>query len=78
MHKKQEMKEITDFVEKYREKNGITPTPGSKYEPSCEHSGEGYNLLYCQLINTVNYEWEGWLYKDDEIRQLVLQEVKAS
>lgn len=76
MSKKKEMKEITDYIDKYRKRNSIIPTHGHKPEPSCIAQGEGYNLLYCQLINTVDSEWKDDLYRDNEIRKLVLKEVR--
>lgn len=70
-----EMKIIYDFVEVYRKKQGIVPTPGRKIELSCEAFGEGYNLLYRQLILTTN-GLDGWLeVKNSEVRKLVLDQI---
>lgn len=71
-----EMKIIEDFVDKYRAKKGIVPTLGIKPEPSCIAFGEGHNLLYVQLINTIN-GYGGWLeLKDAEVRELVLKQIE--
>lgn len=71
-----EMKTITDFVEKYRKEKKITPTPGIKFELSCTAFGEGYNLLYTQLVYTTNGYGSWQELKDEEVRKLVLDQIK--
>ena len=50
-----DMERITAFVEVVRKQDNCgRPTPGTKYEFSCEAFGEGYNQLYRQLATTIN------------------------
>lgn len=72
-----EMQIIVDFVEQYRTKHKVTTTFGEKSELSCLAFGEGHNLLYAQLIPTVNDSgyWQQ-LEKDPEIRKLVLEQIE--
>ena len=70
-----EMKTIVDFVEDYRKKHNIVPIRGRKIEMSGIAFGEGYNLLYCQLILTNNdYSWSE--LEDLDVRKLVLDQIK--
>jgi len=78
MGKAEELEEIVNFVEAYRAKNGVKPTYEIKCEPSCEAFGEGHNLLYCQLIPTVNGDGCWKEIEDSGIRKLVLEEIKKS
>ena len=69
------MKTITDYVTAYRSKHDIQPTPGRKHELSCIQFGEGYNLLYRQLITT-DENCGGWLeLNSPEVRTLVLEQI---
>jgi len=74
---KKETRKIIDFVRMYRKKHGITPTPGYKSELSCIAVGEGRNLLFRQLILTVEGD-AAWLsLEDPQIRKIVLDEIAA-
>ena len=73
-----ELQIITEYVEEYRVRYHITPTSGVKSELSCLAFGEGYNLLYCQLITTLNGGGYWSCMHDQEIRQLVLDEITKS
>ena len=74
-NKEAEMKTITDYVAAYRTKYNIEPTPGRKHELSCVHFGEGYNLLYRQLVLTDNGD-SGWLeLNSPEVRAIVLEQI---
>lgn len=67
---------IRDFVHEYRNKYHILPTSGRKLELSGIAFGEGYNLLYRQLILTNDGE-DGWKELDNsEVRILVLEQIK--
>ncbi|MEK6900079.1 MAG: hypothetical protein AABX05_03060 [Nanoarchaeota archaeon] len=67
---------ITDYVRTYRIEQNINPTPGEKFEFSCTAFGEGYHLLYRQLMLTTEGTGYWPLVSDDpEIRQLVLDEI---
>lgn len=72
-----EMQIITGYVEQYRRDYAITPTFGVKPEFSCFAFGEGYNLLYTQLIPTVTGSgyWQQ-VEKDPEILKLVLEQIE--
>jgi hypothetical protein len=73
-----EIEFIKKFVEEYREKNNIIPDTKNKLELSCEHFGEGYNLLYRGLILTKE-DYGAWQeISDDEIRGLVIEEILKS
>ncbi|OGG44822.1 hypothetical protein A2673_02190 [Candidatus Kaiserbacteria bacterium RIFCSPHIGHO2_01_FULL_50_13] len=74
---KREMKEIEDFVHQYRREYDIVPTPGCKSELSCIAFGEGWNLLFRQLITTKDGDgdWPSLQYAD--IRAIVLREIRA-
>lgn len=77
--KEKKIKQIIAWVRKYRKENDITPTPGLKYELSCEAFGEGHNLLFRQLVTTPIGK-NGWheIYGDEsgEVIELVLEEMK--
>ncbi|MBS3107999.1 hypothetical protein J4468_03735, partial [Candidatus Woesearchaeota archaeon] len=65
--KADEIKFIEDFVNQYRTDYNIAPTPGYKFELSCYAFGEFYNLLYRQLVLTINGD-AGWKeIENDEI-----------
>ena len=67
---------IRDYIHTYREKRGIEPTPGAKFELSCEAFGEGWNLLN-QLIFT--NDGDGYwplIESDPENRKLVLDYIE--
>lgn len=70
-----EMQRITSYVHNYRKANNIQPTHGSKMELSCYAFGEGHNLLYRQLIPTIDNDgcWDE--LDDPVIRRLVLDEI---
>jgi hypothetical protein len=74
--KNEELALILDFVERYRRENNIAPSRGRKFELSCEAFGEGYNLLYRQLIPTIEGSggWEE--IEDEKVRQEVLNQIK--
>jgi hypothetical protein len=73
---KRDLELIVEFVREYRANAGITPTPGIKPELSCIAFGEGYNLLYRQLVTTFEGEG-GWNELDcPEIRELVLRQIQ--
>ena len=50
----QELDAIRQYVHNYRKAHGVVPTYGRKPELSCIIHGEGHNLLYRQLIPTVD------------------------
>jgi len=71
-----EIARIIAFVEDYRTRYNIIPTNGYKPELSCYAFGEFYNLLYRQLVLTINGD-AGWKeIENDEIRKGVLEEIK--
>ena len=72
-----EMKTISDFVSWYRDKEGITPKLGSRFEFSCEAHGEGWTILYIQLVPTTTSTGPYWkeVREDPVIRKLVLTEI---
>ena len=69
---------IQDWVHKHRLKEGIVPTPGYKLELSCFMFGEGKNLLFRQLVPTID-GLNGWqeITQDTsgEVIQLVLDAI---
>jgi len=77
--KEKKIKKIIAWVRNYRKKHSIKTTPGLKYELSCIGFGEGYNLLFRQLVTTPIGK-NGWheIYGDEsgEVIELVLQEMK--
>jgi hypothetical protein len=74
-NKEAEMETITDYVTAYRAKHDIQPTLGRKHELSCVHFGEGYNLLYRQLVLTDECH-DGWLeLNSPEVRAIVLEQI---
>ena len=72
---KSQTQTITDYVNAYRIKHNITPTPGRKLEFSCYAIGEGTNLLYRQLVPTINGDGDWPSLQDGEIRKLVLEQI---
>lgn len=68
---------IKAWVHKYREVYNIKPTPGIKHELSCIAYGEGYNLLYNQLIPTVDGDGAWNELNSKEVVDLVLNEIKS-
>ncbi|GEM_PF-6412109 len=71
----QDLEIINDYVKEYRDKYNVVPSYGTKLELSCLAFGEGYNLLYRQLIPTINGDGYWNSMDDPEIRQLVLDEI---
>lgn len=71
-----EMRIIENFVEKYRTEHCIEPTSGVKPELSCEAFGECYNLLYRQLITTVNSDGSWEELESPEVRELILDQIE--
>lgn len=70
-----ELAQIRDYVYLYRTNYGVNPSPGVKYEFSCENFGEGWNLLN-QLIFTVDGSGYWPLIETDpENRKLVLDQI---
>ena len=67
---------IRGYVHTYRADREINPTPGVKFELSCEAFGEGWNLLN-QLIFTNDGDGYWPLIKSDpENRRLVLDYIE--
>jgi hypothetical protein len=75
MPKDLEMNRIIMYVKSYRARENVIPSPGMKPELSCEIFGEGYNLLYRQLITTNNGDGCWPEIEDDAVRQLVIDEI---
>lgn len=77
MELEEELKYIRDYVNYYREKTGVTKLGFEPlWELSCFSVGEGYNLLYRQLIQT-HEGYGGWIeLKDSDIRKIVLDEIR--
>lgn len=76
MSQNEELEIILKFVKEYRSKRNIVPTVGYKPEGSGEMYGEGYMLLFRQLIYTPEGTG-GWLELDDpKIRSLVIREIE--
>ena len=70
------IQKIVKFVRWYRAQNGIIPSPGRKFELSCISFGEMYNLLFRQLILTIEFD-AGWLElkHSPEVVEGILQEI---
>ena len=51
---------IMRYVRWFRGSKGIIPTPGVKFELSCEVHGEFWSLVTRQLVNTTEFDG-GWL-----------------
>jgi len=74
----EDLRLINDFVEEYRARYKVVPSYGEKLELSCLAFGEGHNLLYRQLIPTINGDGYWTSMHDFEIRQLVLDEISKA
>jgi hypothetical protein len=76
MSKEEQYNFILQFVKEYRNLMNIIPTPGYKSEGSGEMYGEGYMLLFRQLVYTTD-GMDGWLeINDAQIRELVVKEIE--
>jgi len=71
----QDMARIHEFVNWMRSRQSITPTPDRKMEPSCISFGEFNNLIYCQLIPTIDGDGDWASLNDPDIRQGVLLQI---
>lgn len=74
----EEVQQALRFVRWYREKHGVTPTPGSKPEGSCFANGEFVNLLYGQLVTTPEFTWGWGELRNPEVLAGVVQEIKRN
>ena len=71
-----EMSLIRDYVDSYWNKLGVKPSPGPKFELSCEAYGEGWNLLNQLIFTTYGSGYWPLIEGDQENRKLVLDQIE--
>lgn len=67
---------IREYVHTYRAHHGVNPSPGVKYEFSCEAYGEGWNLLNQLIFTAKGSGYWPLIEKDHEDRKLVLEQIE--
>ncbi|MBI4147234.1 hypothetical protein HY494_01130 [Candidatus Woesearchaeota archaeon] len=71
-----ELARIRDYVSIYRKNYDVNPSPNVKYELSCEHFGEGWNLLNQLIFTADGSGYWPLIETDPENRKLVLDQIE--